>query len=109
MEFSFEGVFNLIVKEQFINSYSKELFVHLMERKFLSFRELAAIAEQYQTAHNKKLSSQDFNSKKSACALVSDVKNTDAFSATSRNLKGFNCEKLKHRTSECFLRMQDKD
>ena len=68
VESSLEGVVELMVKEQFVNSCSKELSVHLMERKPQSLREFAAIAEQYLTAHNKKLSSRDFNAKKSISA-----------------------------------------
>ena len=107
-EFSFEGVVDLIVKQQFINYCSKELLIHLIEKKFQRFRELAAIVEQYLTAYNKKLSSRDFNSKKSACALIPEVKNANAFSATIGDLKGFCCENLKHRSSERFLCVQDK-
>ena len=45
VESSIEGVIKLMVKEQFINSCSKELSMHLMECKPQSLRELAEIAE----------------------------------------------------------------
>ena len=60
VESSFEGVVELMVKEQFLNSCSKELSVHLMEWKHQSLREFAAITENYLTAHDMKLSSQKF-------------------------------------------------
>ena len=42
-----EGVVGLKVKDQFINSCSKELTVHLMEKKPQNFRKLVAIEKQY--------------------------------------------------------------
>ena len=65
-----------------------------MDRKPQSLTELVAIAEQYLTAHNKKLSSRDLNSKKSICASRQEMKNTDASSATTKRIKRFNCWKL---------------
>ena len=77
------------VAKIFENHCSRELSVHLMERKLQSFRELAAIAEQYLTAHNKKLSSRDFNLKKSASASGPASRNTDTSFATTRGLSHF--------------------
>ena len=109
MESSFKAVFDLMIKEQFINSCSKELSVHLMERKLKSLRdrELVIIAEQYLTVHNKKLANRDFKAEKSACAPRLEVKNTDASFETG-GIKCFNCRNLRHRASECFLRVHDK-
>ena len=108
-----QGMFNLIVlNEQFINSCSRELSVHLMEKQLQSLKKLTAIAKQYLTAHHKKLTSCDFNSKKYACASRSEVKNvaceSEMFfakvkkeaSATARGLRWFNCGRLEHRESE---------
>ena len=58
-----------------------------MERKPQSLRELAAIAEQYLTAHNKKLSSQDFNAKKSIGAPRPEGKIPDASPAMTGSIK----------------------
>ena len=79
-----------------------------MERKPQNLRKLTAIAEQYLTKHNKKLLIWDFNTRKSSCALKSEVKNTNAFFAATGDINCFNCEELGHRTSEYFSRMQDK-
>ena len=84
-----------MVKEQFINSCSGKLSVHLMERKPQSLRELAAIREQYLTAYNKKLLSRRFNSK-SDRAIRPKVKNTNACFAKTGGLKCFNCRKIGH-------------
>ena len=72
-----------------------------MERKYQSLRELAAIAEQHLTAYNRKLSSRDFNAKKTACASRPKRKNLNASSAMIRGLKSFSFEKSGHRASEC--------
>ena len=52
-EKTFEGLKDLIVKEQFINSCPKELAVHLRERAPETLEEMAKIADQYLEAHGK--------------------------------------------------------
>ena len=52
-ERSFDGLKNLIVKEQFINSCPKEITVHLRERAPETLEEMAKIADQYLEAHGK--------------------------------------------------------
>ena len=52
-EKTFEGLKDLIVKEQFINSCPKELAVHLREWAPETLEEMAKIADQYLEAHGK--------------------------------------------------------
>ncbi|XP_073233658.1 uncharacterized protein [Porites lutea] len=52
---SFEGVKELIVKEQFIDSCPKELAIHLRERAPETLAQIAKIADQYLEAHGKHL------------------------------------------------------
>ena len=73
-----------------------------MERKPQSFRELAAIAEQYLTAHNKKLSSRDFNAKKSVGAPRPEGKIPDVSPTTTGSIKCFSCRRLGYKARECF-------
>ena len=80
-----------------------------MERKPQSFGELAAIAEQYLTAHNKKLSSRDFNAKKSIGAPRPEGKSPDVSPTTARNIKCFSCGKVGHRASEFFSKVQERN
>ena len=108
VESSFEGVVELIVKEQFTNSCSKELSVHLMERKPQSLRELAAIAENYLTAHDMKLSSRNFNAEKSVGAPRPEGKTPDVSPAAIEGIKCFSCGRLGHKARECFSCVQDK-
>ena len=109
MESSFEGVVELMVKEQFINACPKELSVHLMESKHKDLRELAARAGQYLTAHNRKLSSRDVSAKKSVGAPRLEGKIPDISSTTKGNIKCFNCGKVGHRASECFSKIQERN
>ena len=53
---SFEGVEELIVREQFTDSCPRDVSVFLKERNPRNLEELAQMAEQYLDAHNKKLS-----------------------------------------------------
>ena len=57
VEESFDGVVELMVREQFTNACPKELSVYLNERSPKTLDELVTWAEQYLMAHNKKLSS----------------------------------------------------
>ena len=52
-ERSFDGLKNLIVKEQFINSCPKELAVHLREYTPEALEEMVKIADHYLEAHGK--------------------------------------------------------
>ena len=54
-ERSFEGLKDLIVKEQFIDSRPKELAIHLRERALETLVQIAKIADQYLEAHGKHL------------------------------------------------------
>ena len=54
-ERSFEGLKDLIVKEQFIDSCPKELAIHLRERAPETLVQIAKIADQYLEAHGKHL------------------------------------------------------
>ena len=52
---SFEGLKDLIVKEQFIDYCPKELAIHLRERATETLVQTAKIADQYLEAHGKHL------------------------------------------------------
>ena len=56
LEESFDGVLELMVREQFINACPKKLSVYLNERSPKTLDELVTWAEQYLMAHHKKLS-----------------------------------------------------
>ena len=108
MESSFEGVVELMVKEQFINACPKELSVHLMESKHKDLRELAASAGQYLTAHDMKLSSQNFNAEKNVGAPRPEGRTPVVSLAAIEGIKCFSCGRLGHKARECFSRVQDK-
>ena len=54
-EQTFDGLKNLIVKEQFIDSCSKDLAIHLCERAPETLAKIAKIADQYLEAHGEHL------------------------------------------------------
>ena len=59
VEESFDGMVELMVREQLTNACPKKVSVYLNERSPKTLDELATWADQYLMAHNKKLSSKD--------------------------------------------------
>ena len=57
VEESFDGVVELMAREQYTNACPKELSVYLNKRSLKTLDELVTWAEQYLMAHNKKLTS----------------------------------------------------
>ena len=80
-ERSFEGLKGLIVKEQFIDSCTRELAIHLRERAPETLVQIAKIADQYLEAHEKHLFS--FVSKKSQVQPKAEEKKTTQSDATA--------------------------
>ena len=103
---SFEGLKDLIVKEQFIDSCPKDLAIHLRERAPETLAQIAKIADQYLEAHGKHLFSP--TSRKPAVQSERDeVKNAQTnltpvhcFKCNTRGHKAVNCPTL---TKKCFL------
>ena len=95
---SFEGVVDLIVREQFCNACSKELSVYLTERKPKTIKELADMADQYLIAHNKKLSSRSAPSRKE------DGRPNELGGAGDAALRCFSCQGYGHKVADCRVR-----
>ena len=86
---SFEGVKDLIVKEQFIDSCPKELAIHLRERAPETLAQIAKIADQY-------LEPKAGETK----TAQSDTTALQCYKCNARGHKGINCPTLAKR---CFL------
>ena len=103
---SFEGLKDLIVKEQFIDSCPKELAIHLRERAPGTLAQIAKIADQYLEAHGKHLLSS--MSKKpqvqpkaeEAKTAHSDTTALQCYKCNAHGHKAINCPTLVKR---CFL------
>ena len=103
---TFDGLKNLIVKEQFIDPCPKDLAIHLRENAPETLAKIAKIADQYLEAHGKHL----FNpaGKKPIVPPERDEdKNMQinppalhCFKCNTRGHKAVNCPTL---TKECFL------
>jgi len=103
---TFEGLEDLIVKEQFIDSCPKELAIHLRERAPETLAQIAKIADQYSEAHGNHLFSPT-SRKPTVQPERDEVKNTQinltpvhCFKCNTRGHKAVNCLTL---TKKCFL------
>ena len=94
----YEGVMELMVREQFTNSCPKDVAVHLMERSPKDLEELARIAEQYLVAHNKKLSSKGALARQEAGGHGSRDSAVERFEDVMRC---YYCDGRGHRAAEC--------
>ena len=105
-EHTFQGLKDLIVKEQFIKSCPKELAVHLRERAPETLEEIAKIADQYLAAHGKHLFSpvrarppaqpERDETKK----LPSDTSPMHCYKCNARGHKSVNCPNA---ARKCFM------
>ena len=98
-ERSFEGLKDLIVKEQFIDSCPKELAIHLRERAPETLVQIAKIADQYLEAHGKHLFS-SASRKLQVQPKQSDSTTVVCFKCNARGHKAVNCPSL---VKKCFL------
>ena len=94
MEQIFVGVVNLIVREQFTKSCSKDLSIWLKQSNPKTLDELSRLADQYLAVRNQKLSSKEVIKRDSARASVKD--NHSGFSPVS-TLECFLCNRVGHR------------
>ena len=88
------GVVNLIVREQFTNSCSKDLSIWLKQSNPKTLDELSRLADQYLAARSQKLSSKKVIKRDSARAGVKD--NHSGFPRVS-TLECFLCNRVGHR------------
>ena len=105
-ERSFEGLKDLIAKEQFIDSCPKELAIHLRERSPETLVQVAKIADQYLEAQGKHLFSSP-SKKLQVQPKVDETKNQQndsktvvCFKCNTRGHKAVNCPSL---IKKCFL------
>ncbi|XP_068731657.1 GRB10-interacting GYF protein 2-like isoform X2 [Montipora capricornis] len=103
---TFDGLKDLIVKEQFIDSCPKDLAIHLRERAPETLAKIAKIADQYLEAHGKHLFS-SAGRKPTVQPEREEVKNMQinppalhCFKCNTRGHKAVNCPTL---TRKCFL------
>ncbi len=90
----FEGLYNLMVKEQFVKKCSNDLSVYLKEKAFESLEEMAEQAERFLIAHNKEMATgKDRNRPMMKPGPVNPVQRVTR--------ECFNCGNKGHVKSEC--------
>ena len=97
---TFQDLRQLIVKEQFINSVSPALEIHLKEKSPTNLEELAIAAEQYLIAHGTELF-KEAEGKKKIDGTSQQKPGNDADDKLPNNKQGhavkcFRCNKLGH-------------
>ena len=101
VEQTFMGVVDLVVREQFTSSCSKDLSIWLKQSNPKTLDELSRLADQYLAARNQKLSSKEVIKRESARAGVED--NYSRFPPAS-TLKCFLCNRVGHRAIDCRVK-----
>ena len=105
-EQTFDGLKDLIVKEQFIDSCPKDLAIHLHERAPETLAKIAKIADQYLEAHGKHLFS-PVSSKLAEQPEEVEAENTQSNSTAIQcykcNACGHKAVNCPRRTKTCFL------
>ena len=104
---SFDGLRDLIVKEQFINSCPKELAIHLRERAPETLEQISQIADQYLQAHGKHVFSSARSKPPPPPEKDDDAKKppiqpsqTQCYKCNGRGHKATNCRAV---LKSCFL------
>ena len=95
------SVVDLVVREQFTSSCSKDLSIWLKQSNPKTLDELSRLADQYLAARNQKLSSKEVIKRESARAGVKD--NYSGFPPSS-TLKCFLCNRVGHRAIDCRVK-----
>ena len=96
-ERSFEGLKDLIVEEQFIDSCSKELAIHLRERAPEKLEQIAKITDQYLEAHGKHL----FSSATKKPLVQPKAEETKNARSDTTALLCYKCNASGHKTINC--------
>ena len=96
-ERTFDGLKDLIVKEQFIDSCPKDLAIHLRERAPETLAQIAKIADQYLEAHGKHL----FSPVSRKPVLPPDREEDKNTQSNSTALQCFRCNARGHRAANC--------
>ena len=105
IEKDFDGVKNLMVKEQYFESCPVELAVFLRERKPRDLNELARIAEQYMEAHaSRGLSIPNKAEHKQEVVSDKKMENNPRFGSELVPKLCYNCRRRGHIAKECFQR-----
>ena len=94
---SFEGLKDLTVKEQFIDSCPKELAIHLRERAPETLVQIAKIADQYLEAHRKHL----FSSANKKLQVQPKVDETKKQQNDSTTVVCFKCNARGYKAVDC--------
>ena len=103
MKKSFDGVEKL-VREQFINAFSKDWSVYLNERSPKTLNELLILAEQYLMANDKNLSSKDVVAKQGDTKGLGRRKSPESLRAV---VGCYCCGSKGHRAAESVSRMPE--
>ena len=96
-ERSFEGLKDLIVEEQFIDSCPKELAIHLRERAPETLDQIAKIADQYLKAHGKHL----FSSATKKPVVQSKAEERKNVRSDTTAVQCYKCNACGHKAINC--------
>ena len=99
---TFDGLKDLIMKEQFIDSYSKDLAIHLHERASDTLAKIVKIADQYVEAHSKHL----FSPASRKLAEQPEEDEAENTQSKSTAIQCFKCNTRGHKAVNCTTRIK---
>jgi hypothetical protein len=114
IEQTFDGLCNLIIREQFVNSCNAELAVFIRERVPKNIDEMTKLAEQYLEAHELQCSAAMKQQKPSdKAAFAQSIRPEHTGHGNHRNQPGdrrcFICNRNNHIARDCFYKDSRKD
>jgi hypothetical protein len=92
---TYDGLRDLIVKEQFANSVNKDLSIFLRERGPEDLKELAKLADQFLIAHNQQL-------------CVTRKEDATPSKKDKKDVTCYNCGKQGHKSFDCWMEIPKK-
>jgi hypothetical protein len=107
IEKSYDGLQELLIKEQYINTCSAEMKIYLRERAIKDIDELVSLAERYTEARYSEESTEN-QPKKQNVHQAAGAKQEEGYRSQQGEKRCFICKKTNHVAKECYFNEANK-